>query len=70
MASWKIIVNVILIVVILASTIGIFANYRKHKDDESISPEDLKELRRSHFRFAMFVAIWLLYIHIGRFFNW
>jgi len=70
MATWKIIVNVFLIIVILAATIGIIADYREHKDDESISPEDLKELRRGHFRTAMFVAIWLLYVHIGRFFNW
>ena len=70
MPSWKIIVNVILIVVILASTIGIIANYRKHKDDESISPEELKQLRRSHFRLAMITALWLLLNHVGRFFNW
>lgn len=70
MASWKIIVNVILIVVILASTIGIIANYRKHKDDESISPEDLKKLRRSDFRHSMFLIVWLLSNYIGRFFGW
>jgi hypothetical protein len=70
MATWKIIVNVFLIVVILIVTTAIIADYFKHKDDETISPEDLKALRRSHFKFAMLVAAWLLYVHIGRFFGW
>lgn len=70
MATWKIVLNVLLIIVILAATIGIILDYREHKDDESISPEDLKKLRRSDFRLALFMAVWLLYIHIGRFFNW
>ena len=70
MATWKIIVNVFIIIVIVVSTIAIIADYRKHKNDESISPEDLKELRRSHFKFAMLVAAWLLYVHVGEFFNW
>lgn len=70
MATWKIVLNVLLIIIILAATIGIILDYREHKDDESISPEDLKKLRRSDFRLALFVAVWLLYIHIGRFFNW
>ena len=70
MATWSIILNVILIIVILGSSIAIIADYREHRNDESISPEDLKELRRSHFKFAMTVAAWLLYIHVGRFFNW
>ena len=68
MDTWKIIVNSVLILIILVAAIAIILDYRKHKDDESISPEDLKQLRRSHFRFAMLVAAWLLYIHIGRFF--
>ena len=70
MATWEIVLNVLLIIMILAATIGIILDYREHKDDESISPEDLKKLRRSDFRLALFVAVWLLYIHIGRFFNW
>ena len=70
MATWKIVLNVLLIIVILAATIGIILDYREHKDDESISPEDLKKLRRSDFRLVLFAAVWLLYIHIGRFFNW
>ena len=53
MATWKIIVNSFLILVILAASIAVIADYRKHKDDENISPEALKELRRSHFTFAM-----------------
>ena len=67
MATWKIIVNVFIIIVILAATIAIILDYREHKDDESISPEDLKALRRSHFKFAMLVAAWLLYVHVDRF---
>ncbi len=70
MTTWRIVFNVFFIVVIIGATIAIIADYRKHKNDESISPEDLKELRRSHFKFAMLVAAWLLYHHIGRFFNW
>ena len=70
MATWEIIVNVFLIIVILVATIAIILDYREHKNDESISPEDLKALRRSHFKFAMLVAAWLLYVHVGRFFNW
>lgn len=69
MATWKIIVNIIVTIVILLATIVIIANYLKHKDDESISPENLKSLRRSHFFFAMLVAVWLLIDHISRFFN-
>ncbi len=69
MATWEIIVNVFLIIVILVAAIAIIADYREHKNDESISPEDLKALRRSHFKFAMLVAAWLLYVHVGRFFN-
>lgn len=64
------IINVFLIIVILGATVAIIADYREHKDDESISPDDLKQLRRSYFRIAMFVAAWLLYVHVGRFFNW
>ena len=37
MATWKIIVYVFLILVILIASIAIIADYRKHKDDESIS---------------------------------
>lgn len=70
MATWKIIVNSFLILVIIAATIAVIADYRQHKDDESISPKELKELRRSHFRFAMLISLWLLYVHVGRFFNW
>ncbi len=70
MATWEIVLNVLLIIIILAATIGIIIDYWEHKDDESISPEDLKKLRRSDFRLALFAAVWLLYIHIGRFFNW
>ena len=70
MALWKIIWNCFIIIVILAAATAIIVDYRKHKDDESISPEELKSLRRSHFRFAMLIAVWLLYLHIGRFFNW
>jgi len=69
MATWVIIGNIFLILVIIAAAIAIIADYRKHKDDESISPEDLKQLRRNYFRVAMFLAIWLLYTHIERFFN-
>ena len=70
MATWEIVLNVLLIIIILAATIGIIIDYREHKDDESISPEDLKELRRSDFRHSMFLIVWLLSIHIGRFFGW
>ena len=57
MATWKIIVNSFLILVILAASMAVIADYRKHKDDENISPEALKELRRSHFTFAMLTAV-------------
>ena len=70
MSTWKIVLNVILIIVILVASIGIIVDYRKHKDDESISPEDLKKLRRSDFRHSMFLIVWLLSNHIGRFFGW
>lgn len=70
MATWRIIINVFLIIIILGATIAIIADYREHKNDESISPEDLKKLRRSHFTFAMLVAAWLLSVHVGRFFSW
>ena len=63
MATWEIIVNVFLIIVILGATIAIILDYREHKND-------LKALRRSHFKFALLVAAWLLYVHVGRFFNW
>lgn len=70
MATWAIIVNVFLIIVILAVTAAIIADYREHKDDETISPEELKSLRRGNFRLTMLLAVWLLYEHLGRFFNW
>ena len=70
MATWKIIVNVFLIIVIVAATAAIIVDYCKHKDDETISPEDLKALRRNYFKLAMLVAAWLLFTHIGHFFNW
>lgn len=70
MATWKLILNIILTLVIIGATIAIIADYREHKDDESISPEELKRLRRSHFRLAMLTALWLLLNHVGRFFNW
>ena len=38
MATSKIIVNSFLILVILAASIAVIADYRKHKDDENISP--------------------------------
>ena len=69
MATWEIILNSFLIIVILVATIAIIADYRKHKDDESISPKDLKELRRNYLRFAMLVEAWLLYVHVMRVFN-
>ena len=68
METWKIITNVILTVIILALTVVVIVDYIKHKDDESISAEDLKQRRKSHFIFAMLVAIGLLYSHICRFF--
>ena len=69
MATWKIIVNAFLILVILGSGILVILDYRKHKDDVSISPEELKELRRNNFRMALFLAAWLLSVHIERFFK-
>ena len=68
METWKIITNVILTDIILALTVVVIVDYIKHKDDESISAEDLKQLRKSHFFFAMLVAFGLLYSHICRFF--
>lgn len=68
METWKNITNVTLIVIILAFTVVVIVDYIKHKDDETISAEDLKQLRKSHFTFAMLVAIGLLYSHICRFF--
>ena len=38
MTTWKIIVNSFLILVILVASIAVIADYRKHKDDENISP--------------------------------
>ena len=68
METWKIITNVIISVIILALTIVVIVDYIKHKDDETISAEDLKQLRKSHFIFAMLVAIGLLYSRVCRFF--
>lgn len=68
METWKIIINAILTVIILALAVIVTVDYIRHKDDESISAEDLKQLRKSHFIFAMLVAIGLLYSHICRFF--
>ena len=53
MATWKIIVNsflILVILVIVAASIAVIADYRKHKDDENISP-------------------WLLFVHVVRFFS-
>ena len=68
METWKIITNVIISAIILALTIVVIVDYIKHKDDQTISAEDLKQLRKSHFIFAMLAAIGLLYSHICRFF--
>ena len=68
METWKIITNVILAVIILAITVVVIIDYIKHKDDETISAEDLKQLRKNYFVFAMLVAIGILYSHICRFF--
>ena len=68
METWKIIINITLTIIILALTVVVIVDYIKHKDDETISAEDLKQLRKSHFIFAMLVAIGLLYSHICRFF--
>ena len=38
MATWKILANSFLILVILAASMAVIADYRKHKDDENISP--------------------------------
>ena len=68
METWKIIINITLTIIILALTVVVIVDYIKHKDDETISAEDLKQLRKSHFIFAMLVAIGILYSHICRFF--
>ena len=68
MGTWKIVTNVIVTIIILTLTVVVIVDYLKHKDDETISAEDLKQLRKSHFIFAMLVAIGLLYSHICRFF--
>ena len=68
MGTWKIVTNVIVTIIILTLTVVVIVDYLKHKDDETISAEDLKQLRKSHFIFAMLVAVWLLYSHICRFF--
>ena len=68
METWKMITNVVITVIIRALTVVVIVDYIKHKDDESISAENLKHLRKSHFIFAMLVAIGLLYSHICRFF--
>ena len=70
MATWKIIGNVFLIIVIIVAAVAIIVDYREHKNDETISPEELKDLRRSYFRLSMISAAWLLCEHIGRFFDW
>jgi len=69
MNIWLIVGNVFLTIVILAATAVIIVDYLKHKDDEEISAEDLKELRRNYFRAAIFLCVWLLYVHIERFFK-
>ena len=47
--TWKIITNIILTVIILALTVVVIVDYIKHKDDESISAEALKQLRIGKF---------------------
>lgn len=69
MTTWKIIFNVFMILVIVVAAIGFIVDYREHKDDESISPGELKRLRRSHFKYAMFISALLLFNYISRFFN-
>lgn len=49
METWKIIINVILTVIILILTVVVIVDYIKHKDDESISAEALKQLRIGKF---------------------
>ena len=68
METWKIITNVVLTVIILVLTVVLIVDYIKHKDDETISAEDLKQLRKSYFIFAMLFAIEFLYSHTRRFF--
>jgi len=69
MEPWKKTANLFLIIVILSTSLAIIANYIEHKNDVYISPDDLKQLRRRYFIFSMLTAVWLLYIHISRFFN-
>lgn len=54
METWKIIIDVILTVIILILTVVVIVDYIKHKDDESISAEALKQLRigKSPIKFA------------------
>lgn len=68
MATWAILFNGFVILFVLVSVIAIIVDYRKHKDDETISPQELKRLRRNHFMCAMLIGIWILLVHIKRFF--
>ncbi len=69
MATWAILFNGFVVLFILVSAIAIIVDYCKHKDDETISPKDLKTLRRNQFWCAMLIAAWLLFVHIERFFD-
>ena len=70
METLKIITNVILTVIIFVLTVVVIVDYIKHKDDETISTEDLKQLRKSHFHIKMkYLAILFSTICCGVFCN-
>ncbi|MDO5443700.1 MAG: hypothetical protein Q4G10_08525 [Bacteroidia bacterium] len=60
MKSFSTVWYILLTVLVLVVCVFAIIEYRKTKDEESISPEDLKQLKKSHLRMTLLIGAALI----------
>ena len=64
MKTFSTIWYIFIIILVLFVCINSVIEYRKTKDEETISPEDLKELKKNHLKMTLLIGVTLIFEHI------
>lgn len=64
MKTFSTIWYILIIILVLFVCINSVIEYRKTKDEETISPEDLKKLKKNHLEMTLLIGVTLIFEHI------
>lgn len=64
MKTFSTIWYILIIILVLFVCVNSVIEYRKTKDEETISPEDLKKLKKNHLEMTLLIGVTLIFEHI------